>query len=89
MAATVAYAAPSPAAEAEAWHGAGPGYSTGGLGYSAGIAHHAPAVAVARPVVKTVTKTVTTPKCTVTYETIESQNCVPKVMLQKTRKKLD
>jgi len=82
MAATVAYATPSPTADAEAWHGAGLGYSTGlgygaGLGYSAGLAH-APAVAVARPVIKTVTKTVTTPKCSVTYETIESQNCVPK-----------
>merc|ERR1719351_509512 len=80
MAAAVAYAAPSPAAEAEAWHGAGLGY-TAGLGHGVGaigLAHPAPAVAVARPVVKTVTKTVTTPKCSVTYETIESQNCVPK-----------
>jgi len=74
MAAAVAYAAPSPAAEAEAWHGAGLGYGLGAVG-AVGVAHAAPAVAVA-PAVHTAT--VTTPKCTLTYEEIETQNCVPK-----------
>merc|ERR1712076_276624 len=40
-------------------------------GYGAGIAH-----GIAAPA--TITKTVTTPKCTVTYETIETQNCPPR-----------
>merc|ERR1712076_309967 len=40
-------------------------------GYGAGIAH-----GIAAPA--TITKTVTTPKCTVTYETIETQNCTPR-----------
>jgi len=97
MAAAVAYAAPSPAAEAEAWGtygGYGAGYGAGAAiggaiggygGYAAPAAvAHAPVavapVAVARPAVKVTTHqaTVTRPKCTVTYEEIETQNCVPK-----------
>jgi len=97
MAAAVAYAAPSPAAEAEAWGtygGYGAGYGAGAAiggaiggygGYAtpAAVAHAPVAVApvaVARPAVKVTTHqaTVTRPKCTVTYEEIETQNCVPK-----------
>jgi len=97
MAAAVAYAAPSPTAEAEAWGtygGYGAGYGAGAAiggaiggygGYAAPAAvAHAPVavapVAVARPAVKVTTHqaTVTRPKCTVTYEEIETQNCVPK-----------
>ena len=46
-------------------------------GYGAGIAHGIAAPAIHAPA--TITKTVTTPKCTVTYETIETQNCTPRV----------
>jgi len=86
MAAAVAYAAPS--AEADAWGtygsygGAIGGY--GGYAAAAPAAVHAPVavapVAVARPAVKVTTHeaTITRPKCTVTYEEIETQNCVPK-----------
>merc|ERR1712240_965941 len=45
-------------------------------GYGAGIAHGIAAPAIHAPA--TITKTVTTPKCTVTYETIETQNCTPR-----------
>jgi len=86
MAAAVAYAAPS--AEADAWGtygsygGAIGGY--GGYAAAAPAAVHAPVavapVAVARPAVKVTTHqaTITRPKCTITYEEIETQNCVPK-----------
>merc|ERR1712076_56139 len=45
-------------------------------GYGTGIAHGIAAPAIHAPA--TITKTVTTPKCTVTYETIETQNCIPR-----------
>jgi len=61
--AAVAYAAPS--ADADAW---GPGYA---IAAAPGLAHVAP--------VAPVTTTITHPKCTLTYEEIETQNCVPKV----------
>jgi len=87
MAAAVAYAAPSPSAEAEAGYGSYGGYggAIGGYGgYAAPVAQapvaHVAPVAVARPAVKVTTHeaTITRPKCTVTYEEIETQNCVPK-----------
>merc|ERR1712240_439346 len=45
-------------------------------GYGTGIVHGIAAPAIHAPA--TITKTVTTPKCTVTYETIETQNCTPR-----------
>ena len=45
-------------------------------GYGVGLAHGIAAPAIHAPA--TVTKTITRPKCTVTYEEIETQNCIPK-----------
>jgi hypothetical protein len=81
MAAAVAYAAPSPSAEAEAGYGSYGGYGHGGaIGGYGGYAAPARVAHVAAPAVKVTqhTATVTRPKCTVTYEEIETQNCVPK-----------
>jgi len=87
MAAAVAYAAPSPSAEAGYGSYGSYGGTIGGYGgYAAPVshgpvAHVGPApVAVARPAVKVTTHeaTITRPKCTITYEEIETQNCVPK-----------
>merc|ERR1711917_18329 len=49
-------------------------------GYGTGIVHGIAAPAIHAPA--TITKTVTTPKCTVTYETIETQNCIPRTEKQ-------
>jgi len=94
MAAAVAHAAPSADAEAYGTYGSyGTGVIGGAIGgaiggyggYAApaavGVAHVAPApVAVARPAVKVTTHetTISRPQCTVTFEEIETQNCVPK-----------
>jgi len=85
MAAAVACAAPAAEADAYGTYGSYGGAIGGYGGYAAApAAVHAPVavapVAVARPAVKVTTHeaTITRPKCTVTYEEIETQNCVPK-----------
>jgi len=79
MAAAVANAAPEAWGTYGSYGGAIGGY--GGYAAAAAVpaAVHAP-VAVARPAVKVTTHeaTITRPSCTVTYEEIETQNCVPK-----------
>merc|ERR1711962_1007001 len=59
-----AVACAAPSPDADAW----------GIGYGAPLAAAHVAVAPAPAAV-----TITTPKCTLTYEEIETQNCVPKV----------
>merc|ERR1712133_184422 len=59
-----AVACAAPSADADAW----------GIGYGAPLAAAPVAVAPAPAAV-----TITTPKCTLTYEEMETQNCVPKV----------
>jgi len=78
MAAAVANAAP----EAFGTYGSYGGSIGGYGGYAAPAAVHAPVAHVAhvaRPAVKVTTHeaTITKPSCTVTYEEIETQNCVP------------
>merc|ERR1719175_217719 len=65
--AAVACAAPS--ADADAW----------GIGYGAPLAAAPLAAAPVAVAPAPAAVTITTPKCTLTYEEIETQNCVPKV----------